>query len=188
MMQVQVQGLTLSDQGFVIMLGNNIDKRVLPIFIGAPEAQAIAVALNHLEVPRPLTHDLFKSVMETLLCALTKIEIYDLVDNTFYGRLLISDGTKVFTVDCRPSDAIALALRFEAPIYVSENVFEGAAVTIENKPAEKAPAEKKAAEGAPPSLTTREMLQQKLTEAVAAEKYEEAARLRDELKKLSESN
>jgi bifunctional DNase/RNase len=188
MISMQVRGLTFSDQGFVLMLGMSSASTVLPIFIGAPEAQAIAVALNHQEVARPLTHDLFKTVLETLRCALIRIEIYDLVENTFYGRLILLDAQqKTYSVDCRPSDAVALALRFNAPILVDEKVMASAAVTAGNKTPPAAPVENA---GAPPqpALTTKELLGRKLQAAVAAEHYEEAARLRDELKKLSADN
>jgi bifunctional DNase/RNase len=189
MVPVQVRGLTLSDQGFLIMLGVEGEERVLPIFIGAPEAQAIAVALNHVEVPRPLTHDLFKTVMETQACALERIEICDLRENTFYGRLILhSPAKEEVSVDCRPSDAIALALRFNAPILVDEKVMESAAVIVENK--EAAPSDRPASKSGPmpEGLTTKEMLEHKLAEAVRLEQYEEAARLRDELRKLSAEN
>ena len=103
--------------------------RVLPIFIGPPEAQAIALAMDGIETPRPMTHDLFKDVLDELGTVLERVVVTDLQDKTFYAELhLLHAGTRT-TVSSRPSDAIALAVRFGASIHANEAVLEAAAFT-----------------------------------------------------------
>jgi uncharacterized protein len=97
-------------------------ERVLPIFIGAPEATAIAYALQHLETPRPMSHDLMGSIITALGARLFTVEITELIDNTFYANLRILHESKEVIVSARPSDAVALALRAGAPILVSDTV------------------------------------------------------------------
>ena len=111
MMQVRVSGLSVSKVGFVILLQAPQDKRTLPIFIGAAEAQAIAIRLSGTKVPRPLTHDLLKNILDCLECRLQRIEIHSLKDNTFFARLILERDGVAFDVDARPSDDVALALR-----------------------------------------------------------------------------
>jgi bifunctional DNase/RNase len=97
-------------------------QRVLPIFIGAPEATAIAYALQHIETPRPMSHDLLGNVITALGARLFAVEITHLVDNTFYANLrLLREGKEVL-VSARPSDAVALALRIGAPLLVSDEL------------------------------------------------------------------
>ncbi len=97
-------------------------ERVLPIFIGAPEATAIAYALQHLETPRPMSHDLMGSLISALGARLFTVEITELIDNTFYANLRILRDSQEVIVSARPSDAVALALRAGAPILVSDTV------------------------------------------------------------------
>lgn len=112
--------------------------RVLPIFIGPPEAQAIALAMDGIETPRPMTHDLFKNVLDELGAVLERVVVTELQDKTFYAELhLFHAGTRT-AVSSRPSDAIALAVRFGAPIHANEEVLDAAAFT---------PAEEEDAEG-----------------------------------------
>jgi bifunctional DNase/RNase len=103
--------------------------RVLPIFIGSPEAQAIALALDGIETPRPMTHDLFKNVLDELGVALSGVVVTDLQDKTFFAELHLDHAGARTTVSSRPSDAIALAVRFGATIHASESVLDAAAFT-----------------------------------------------------------
>jgi bifunctional DNase/RNase len=113
----------------VLLRERNGAGRVLPIFIGPPEAQAIALAMDGIETPRPMTHDLFKDVLDELGTVLERVVVTDLQDKTFYAELhLLHAGTRT-TVSSRPSDAIALAVRFGASIHASEAVLEAAAFT-----------------------------------------------------------
>ena len=106
-------------------------ERYLPIWIGPCEAEAIANRLNHVEIPRPQTHDLLVSLLDTLDANLLYIRINALADNTFFARLVLEVNAQTVEVDSRPSDAIAIAVRLEAPIYVAEEVMEEAGVLPE---------------------------------------------------------
>ena len=108
----------------VIVLKDLEDKEVISIWIGLLEASAIAVELEKVDLPRPMTHDLVKNVLDSLNIKVLKVEIADLRDNTFYAYIHLGMGGKTFTIDARPSDAIAIALRTKSPIYVDEDVIE----------------------------------------------------------------
>ena len=105
------------------------DERLLPIWIGPFEAEAIAIQLQGNQPTRPLTHDLLKAMIGTLGGSVSHILISDLSDNTFFAQIVVKLDGKDLEVDSRPSDAIALAVRVEAPIYVAESVMDAAAIT-----------------------------------------------------------
>lgn len=123
--EVQVFGLILDDETKtpVVILRAVEGEETLPIQIGLAEATAIAAAVEKIEMPRPMTHDLLLTCIEQLGGKLEKVEVVDLRDGTFYGLLYILKGRKRLTIDTRPSDAIALALRAHAPIFVADKVF-----------------------------------------------------------------
>jgi len=169
--------------GFVVFLKAENSNLTLPIFIGAAEAQAIAFVLEKVAPPRPLTHDLLKNLMDNLECRIKRIEICDLQDNTFFAKLFLEWNGMEMELDSRPSDAIALAMRFSAPIFVNDEIMESAGMVIKNE------------ESAPPKdanpgkqISPAEALKQKLDKAVSEERYEDAAKFRDELKRLAGSN
>jgi hypothetical protein len=110
----------------IVVLKDRENRCALPIWIGLLEANAIVLALEGVELPRPMTHDLMKAVLETTGNSLRKVEITDIRDNTYYASLHLEGNGGRFTVDSRPSDAIALALRFDVPVLVSEGVLEKA--------------------------------------------------------------
>ena len=110
----------------IVVLKEPGNRRALPIWIGVLEANAIVLALEKVELPRPMTHDLMKAVLETTGNSLRKVEITDIRDNTYYASLHLEGNGVLYTVDSRPSDAIALALRFGVPVVVSEGVMEKA--------------------------------------------------------------
>jgi hypothetical protein len=116
----------------VIVLKEKAGEKTLPIWIGLFEAQAIALALENVKPPRPLTHDLTKSLIEKLKGKVDKVVISDLRNNTFYAQILIKRDGESIKVDSRPSDAIALALRLNVPIFIDEIVLDK--VTIGGKP------------------------------------------------------
>jgi len=126
-MTVQRVGIDPSRQALVI-LADEDERRLLPILIGLFEAQSIAMAISGEEIGRPLTHDLLLSVIEELGWALDRIEVTKLADRTFYALLHVSRDNQTLTIDSRPSDAIALALRADAPIFVAEEVLVRAQV------------------------------------------------------------
>ncbi len=185
MIPVKVDQLFFSNMGFVVLLKQNKQKKTLPIFIGAAEAQAIALHLNEVEVPRPLTHDLLKNILDFLECRLKRIEITSLDDGTFYAQLVLERDGSELTVDSRPSDAIALALRFNGPIYVADEVMDEAGRVFSEEETAKmqdaAGTARKGAKSKQKRLTPLEMLEKQLEKAVKDERYEDAARLRDEI-------
>lgn len=108
----------------IVILKDEDEKNMVPIWIGLVEASAIAVKLEKVQVIRPLTHDLLKNVIGLLGASVDRVEVVDLRDNTFFASIYIKIEDKIIEVDSRPSDAIALALRTEAPIYMHKRVIE----------------------------------------------------------------
>lgn len=123
--EVSIAGLTL-DQATntpILILKSTESDQALPIWIGLLEATSIASVLQNINFDRPMTHDLFKNVLETIDMDVAKVEVCDLKDNTFYAKIYFLSREKEFNMDARPSDAIAIALRFKAPIFVDDAVF-----------------------------------------------------------------
>jgi len=126
--EMLVAGVTIDPvtKSPIVVLKDRENRYALPIWIGLLEANAIVLALEGVELPRPMTHDLMKSVLETTGTVLRKVEITEIRENTFYASLHLEGNSGACTVDSRPSDAIALALRFGAPVLVAEGVLEKA--------------------------------------------------------------
>ena len=200
--RLHVKGLTYSERptgAYALLLESEGDKRKLPIVIGAFEAQSIAIALDKMtRPPRPMTHDLFASVMESHHIKLTEVLIRDLQDGVFYAVLVFAKGDDVRMTDARPSDAIALALRADCPIYAHQSVMDKASMAeSEAKVAAANPDESPedvAADSEESALETAETqralsqasaetLEDLLNRALEHEDYELAARIRDELNK-----
>lgn len=178
---------TSSSPNYAVVLGEQSGARRLPIVIGGPEAQALAVAMERLNPTRPMTHDLMKNIFETFEITLQEVIISNLLDGIFYARLICIKDGDVVEIDSRTSDALALAVRFECPIYTYEFILDAAGVVLEDpdgqgqsKPAAKQK-EKKSASGY--KHYSIEELNQKLDEVLADEDYEKAAKIRDEIKK-----
>ncbi len=129
MKEMKVAGITVDPftNTPIVLLKDLDDKDVLPIWIGLLEASSIATALESIATPRPMTHDLFKNAMDTLGARIMRIEIVDLKDNTYYALLHLEAHKKRFVLDSRPSDAIAIALRTGASIFVDEGVIQRSA-------------------------------------------------------------
>ena len=136
--EMKVRGLALDPMSNmpIIILRDEEDKRSLPIWVGIFEANAIALELEKIPTPRPMTHDLIKNILESIDARLLKVVVTDLRDNTFFAVLHLQVGETEYQVDSRPSDAIALALRVAAPIYVDEDVVRKAKTLEVNKEAE----------------------------------------------------
>jgi hypothetical protein len=138
--QVEVASLLSGPEQSILVVLRSMDGRwLLPIAIGPAEAQAIALELQELSPSRPLTHDLAKSLVETLGGRLERVEVNQLLDNTFLATMVLSRGGSRFRVDARPSDAMAIALRCNAPIFVADPVLSAAGIAAsgELKPAAK---------------------------------------------------
>ncbi|TYT22900.1 bifunctional nuclease family protein [Dictyoglomus thermophilum] len=129
MVEVYIAGLSLdpqTNQFVVILREKNEGKRFLPIWIGSFEANAIAIALEKIDIGRPLTHDLMKNIIEALDAKVEKVFIHSLKENTFYATIYLNVEDKTLEIDSRPSDAMALALRTNSPIYVDSKLIEEA--------------------------------------------------------------
>jgi bifunctional DNase/RNase len=135
--KVSIAGMTMDTASNtpVIVLKSEEDGQTLPIWIGLLEATAIASVLQHIRFERPMTHDLFKNFTDMLNFKVSKVEVCDLKDNTFYARIYFTSEDRTFSLDARPSDAIAIALRFGAPMYVDNDVMVKSK-TDENIPGE----------------------------------------------------
>ena len=200
MIPVHVANVSLTKVGFVVLLKGDEDPRTLPIFIGIPEAQAIAVQLRGIQPPRPLPHDLLKNLMERLGADLVRVEIHNFDDGVFYAHLILHTDSGEVKQDARPSDAIALALRCHAPVLVAQSVMDEAGVDMEQQQAEGDTASIRNVDAppmAPPSPPNEteirpadplSRLQAELEKAVREERYEDAARIRDEIRRFSESS
>jgi uncharacterized protein len=205
--QVEILGISTSPSSngaYALILQESNGQRRLPIVIGAFEAQAIALEMEGIRPPRPMTHDLIKNTLATLGSSLVEVVINDLNDGTFYAQLIL-DSTAA-EIDSRPSDAIALAVRFQVPIYVADAVMEEAAFVPEGSDGDvidgddddedgddflrTAQAESDAPKSEPKQpakpKTRLEALRQDLDKAIAQEDYEKAAILRDEIAQMSE--
>jgi len=183
---VDILGLSTnpaSGGAYALILREVNGSRRLPIIIGAAEAQSIALEMEGIKPPRPLTHDLMKNIITSFGAELQDVVIDDLRDGTFYAKLNIDSQQ----IDSRPSDAIALAVRYGAQIFVASTVMEEAAFVPEEEeddphaPPRQQPAKSKQQ---PTKATKLEQLQQQLKEAIDKENYEKAAALRDEIRKL----
>lgn len=168
--------------------------RRIPIVIGYPEAQAIECKLQEVVTPRPLTHDMMITFMEEFNIRLLEIEIHRLASGVFAADMLFSDGTNTRIIDARSSDAIALAIRAGVPIYTSEKVLDEAGFTPDNGREQDADSEEQTPEPNAPALSPADCakkiarLQKAMQKAAENEKYEEAARLKEEIDRLNKSN
>uniref|UniRef100_UPI004047A1EA bifunctional nuclease domain-containing protein n=1 Tax=Polaribacter sp. TaxID=1920175 RepID=UPI004047A1EA len=200
LIQLTIKGISYSQTqtgAYALVLNEINGKRTLPIIIGAFEAQSIAIALEkEIRPPRPLTHDLFKTFSDRYQIKVTKVIIHKLVDGVFFSSLVSEREGKQEIIDTRTSDAIALAVRFDAPIYTYEEILDKAGIYLKME-------EDLSLEG--PEFETDDLvsellsevseepffdkdldeLYQELDEAIANEDYELAAKIRDEINKRS---
>jgi len=179
-------------QNYAIILGEKGGVRRLPIVIGGFEAQAIAVALERMVPNRPLTHDLFKSTLDTFHIELKEILITDLVDGIFYATLICELDGETQEIDSRTSDALALAVRYECPIFTYEHIMDSAGVILEeNDDDESSPKSvEKTVVPAGSSLSSYslEALEKMLEDVLAEEDYEKAAKIRDEISRRTKDS
>ncbi|MBL7774981.1 MAG: bifunctional nuclease family protein [Saprospiraceae bacterium] len=183
---------------YAVVLGERRGQRRLPIVIGSFEAQAIAVAMERMVPNRPLTHDLFKNTLDTFHIELREVVINNLLDGIFYARLVCVKNGEIFEIDSRTSDAIAMAVRFDCPIYTYDFILEAAGVILEDQDEEGGGGTigsgRTATTGAQALDTnaletyTAEALQNRLQEVLEAEDYETAAKIRDELKRREQKS
>jgi bifunctional DNase/RNase len=171
----EVWTVAKAEQGSAVLIRPVGSEVAVPIMIGQPEAQSIMIGLANHNMPRPLTHDLLISVLKHISAPISRVEITELKDETFFGRLILNKSGKDVSIDARPSDCIAIAVRVKCPIYIDELVVDkaGIAVNIINEVSDSESREEEITD-----------LRKKLDEAVEIEDYEEAATLRDQITEL----
>jgi bifunctional DNase/RNase len=201
--RLEIVGLSYSQTqsgAYALVLGENAGTRRLPIIIGGFEAQAIAIELEKMSPSRPLTHDLFKAFAETFDIKVTEVLIYNLVEGIFYAKLLCNDGTRDVEIDARTSDAIALAVRFNCPIFTYEFILKSAGIVLDddvtsNPPAAEEISTNEGEETEEVNKTGQEAYKEKSTEelknllqtALDDEQYEMASKIRDEINQRKKS-
>lgn len=195
--KLRVQGITNSQVqsgAYALILAEEKGIRRIPIIVGMPEAQSIAIALEGLKPPRPLTHDLFATFAQAFGIRLTEVYIYRFEEGIFYSELLFTDGERSIKVDSRTSDAIAIALRVKCDIYTSEEIVRQAGIVleddVEDKPAQVDLSEVDMDEEINKLLTGMNVyeLEEQLKQAVDQEDYELAKLVRDELQHRKETD
>jgi uncharacterized protein len=186
--KLEILGLSPSQaqQGsFALVLGETYGNRRLPIVIGMFEAQAIAIEIEKIQPNRPMTHDLFKSFAKAFNYGVKEIMISDLREGIFFARVECSDGIREANVDARPSDAIAIALRFDVPIYTTERIMDEAGIETNNSSDDEIEELESPSKSLPFSEQIKNMsvdeLNGFLSDALANEEYEKAAKIRDEI-------
>lgn len=198
--KLEILGLSSSQSqtgSFALVLGESEGNRRLPIIIGMFEAQAIAIEIEKITPNRPMTHDLFKSFASAFHFTVDEIVISDLKEGVFFAKIVCSDGLNKSEVDARPSDAIAVGLRFDAPIFTFENILAEAGIVLtdeeeeeekektEPKPEQKVKVKKESSKKGGDDFKSYSVdkLNEILKEAIEKEDYERAAKVRDELGK-----
>ncbi len=214
LIEVEVWTLAKTDRGSAVLLRPLDTKRVVPIFIGQLEAQSILIGMGKVPVPRPLSHDLMLSVFEKMGLVIDRVEITDMQDGIFYAQIATRMGMKKLMFDSRPSDALALAVRLECPVYIAEFIVDETSIpeSMVTPVPEMTPEELEAAleeellsedsdevldelEDVDNETLEREKsrsamrdiitnLEMKLENAVNQENYEEAARIRDQIQEM----
>ncbi len=193
--KLNVLGISYSQTqtgAYALVLAEEEGKRRIPIIVGGFEAQAIAIQLEGLKPPRPLTHDLFYNFAQTFKIDVVEVTIHKLEEGVFHSKLTCNDGKKIIDIDTRTSDAIALALRFKCPIYTTNEIIDRAGIVLdfeheseEYSEDEKAPAKdieiKSDVDEKNISTMDAKELKQFLQQAIKDEDYEKASMIRDEL-------
>lgn len=187
--KLNVLGITFSQiqaGAYALILGEESGARRIPVIIGTPEAQSIAIFLEGLHPPRPLTHDMFVTFMNSFDIELEEVFIYKFEEGVFFSEIRFNGGQEV-KIDARTSDAIALAIRCKAPIYTTEEIMKEASVMLEESEYDIQDEEMHPFDHEVPTLEekTLEELQAYLDDAIVAEDYEMASKIRDEMKKRS---
>ncbi|MGW8316682.1 MAG: bifunctional nuclease domain-containing protein [Bacteroidales bacterium] len=201
--KLNVLGISYSQTqsgAYALVLSEETGNRRIPIIVGGFEAQAIAIELEGLTPPRPLTHDLFKNFSDAYGIRILEVNIHKLEDGVFFANIICDNGDQRMTLDARTSDAIALALRFKCPIYTTQEIVDKAGIVLDfdkesgleqpdvpgEKEVEEPPPKKKRRPIHPDlSETPMEELKSMLTEAVTKEDYERASEIRDEINRRS---
>lgn len=195
LIRLKVIGISYSQTqsgAYALILAEENGERRIPIIIGGFEAQAIVIKLENLEPPRPLTHDLFRSFAEACGITVEQVLINKLREGIFYSEIVCTDGVKRFHIDSRTSDAVALSLRFECPIFIEPQILNEAGIVMnagteeDQKKEGELLREKKPVVVSEYSENSLEELKEMLSDAISREDYEQAAAIRDEMAKRKE--
>ena len=178
-------------KGYAVLLKEKSGSRSLPIIVGSTEAQAIALYLEGVELPRPMTHDLLINLLESLESEINRVSIARMSNGTFFAEIEVTNAhVGEIVIDSRPSDAIAIALRTLTPMYVSDEIMDGAGIediATENEVVERTRSEELLTKETSEE-TVLENLNEALEKAISEEEYEVAARLRDRIKQLEKES
>lgn len=189
--KLEIAGLSYSQTqsgAYALVLAESGGKRRLPIIIGGFEAQAIAIELEKMVPTRPLTHDLFKTFALTFNIQVKEIIIYNLVEGIFFSKIVCEQNGEIYEIDARTSDAIAIGVRFNAPVFTLENILASAGILLDEDSLDTIGDDPVESEVKPSSAyqdLSMEELENKLNEAIANEEYELASKIRDEINKRS---
>ena len=181
LVEAEIWTVARTDRGNAVLVKPMGDKTAVPIFIGQLEAQSILFGLAHVPVPRPMTHDLFVSLLEKASIKVERVEITELKDRTFFSRVILKNGSKRVVVDSRPSDSLGIAARVQCPVFIAESIVDEAGVSVNLVSEDEAQFDTES-EGMHESEKSR--LEEELRHAVEDENYEHAAKIRDRLKDL----
>jgi hypothetical protein len=183
LVEAEIWTVARTDQGNAVLVRPLGAETAVPIFIGQLETQSILIGMGNVPMPRPLTHDLILSLFKEMKIELQRIEITNLKEGTFFAKLILQQDEKKMVIDARPSDAMGIAVRKKCPIFIAEAVVEDAGIPISSITEQNI-----SSEDVDPSEQEREKLKKDLETAVAEENYEEAARIRDRLNELDDTN
>jgi bifunctional DNase/RNase len=192
--KLKVMGISYSQTqsgAYALLLIEENGERRIPIIIGGFEAQAIVIKLENLEPPRPLTHDLIKKMADQFNIKITEVMIYKLEEGVFYSKMVCDNGEKEYTIDSRTSDAVAIALRFECPIYIDNDILEKAQLTNTPSDVDLVSSGESGTLNEPNSKYSSlsdDELYKLIDDAVKTEDYERAASIRDEIEKRKKKN
>lgn len=183
---MEILGLSTSPSSggaYALILTEKEGGRRLPIIIGTFEAQAIALELENIKPPRPMTHDLLKNTLLSFGSSVDHIVVNSLSEGTFFAKIFCKKDGQLIEMDARPSDAIALSIRFKATIYVHSSVLDEAGIASEEMQGKKT-GSKKSDISESPEMSEIERLEKELKTAIDTENYEKAAKIRDQIQKL----
>ena len=183
LVEAEVWTIARTEQGNAVVIRPLGADTAVPIFIGQLEAQSIVIGLGNVPMPRPLTHDLVLSILNAGRLELSRVEIIDLQESTFIAQIVLKkeDGEEL-VLDCRPSDAISLAVRAKVPVFIAERIVDEAGISVNVISEHETIADQN------PVLIELDKLKKDLENAVEVENYEEAAKIRDKIRKIEESN
>ncbi|MGB1102952.1 MAG: bifunctional nuclease domain-containing protein [Crocinitomicaceae bacterium] len=188
--ELKIVGLSYSQTqsgAYALVLAEKVGARRLPIIIGGFEAQSIAIELENMKPSRPLTHDLFKSFVESFHVEIREVLIYNLVEGVFYAKIVCEKDGDVVEIDARTSDAIAVGIRAGCPVYTFEHILSSAGIQLEDEIEAEGPAQEEMVEEAKETnelkAASPKELEAMLQDAIDREDYERASEIRDELNK-----